>query len=1242
MTITEHRCIADDENPHIFSACHPATINEDKSEIERTQTTILAAWTVLLRDYYAPNLPTFIHLQPKGKHQNLPKKNTKVSSEDLHGQCLSIQTDNAFTSNQLIETLSQAIATNDWEGCTSKEQKTAVLLLSNEQLKCPPKVLELFEVELLLVFAISDDSMVANVYSNSLKKPELKPCAVLKSLQSIYKTLLGEPSIKIDKMSSITSFDIERLRDINTAKHNQNDYPECLHAIITKQYHLRPDSIAIESTTEKITYEQLGKQSAVICQILRSKGVKPGGTVGLCMERSVETIIILIGILRAGAAYTAIEPSYPLARISEVIERADIQYLVTEEKQLEKFKDLKARLIKPEGFDDEECPKDWQQDLSIDASQPVYFMFTSGSTGVPKGVIHGHDAVSRSLLQCIEEFNIDASTRFMQSASLAFDASIMEVFAPLAAGGCLCMISPEERNGDLESTMNDLKVSHAWLTPSMIPQIHPENLPGLRFLGLGGEPTTAEIVSTWGERVQLNNMYGSTEAGVWDTVKLAMKPGDNPRNIGRGIGNVACWITDPSNVHRLMPFGAEGELLIQSPFLTLGYLKDPDDQAKVLLEPSSLEWAAFMPPIKGSRVYRTGDLVKYDENGDIIFLGRQTGYVKIRGLRVDLREVESAIGLCLETGRSAVILSDNESSDSEIVAFIETSQDQQSQLADMLSTQLSKSLPEYIIPSIFVPIDSLPLTMSKKIDRQKLHSQLLQMSQKDIRMCRRGGSESEEFPEIPEAHTTAIEISNIIADMIEAKDEEFASYIRGRDFSLVKTGFTSMQLVSLVNVIRREYQKKLNIETLHKDVTVCNIADSLTGIIKLEKKDTDSRNLIADFAKLKSKLDFIQIRSATVFLTSVTGFLGSQILRSLLEHPQIGRVIGLVRAKDEKEARRKVQENGELGRWWQPDYQNRIEVWTGDLSKQALGLEQSKWERLFTTDATRRIDCIIHNGARVNWMDSYEELEKVNIHSTIEILSGLSKMDSPCKLIYVSGGYMPKDAESHSQIARKLSDASGYDQTKFMSQLLLAEYNRHLDREKKKSQKAQTVIPGFIVGSQKEGIAHSEDFLWRLAFTITRLRSVSEELHFFTVAGVDQISNLITDIFLQPERYSAEAIHCVDGVTVSTFCDSLGKVTGLPIERIEHEKWMRLVQAEVEEADFDHPFMPMLRWFEENTWQFMGDQDEVPENCHFDTKETIVALESSVRYLMDIGYLSHAGDKQKRLTRSPIFRRSSY
>lgn len=315
----------------------------------------------------------------------------------------------------------------------------------------------------------------------------------------------------------------------------------------------------------------------------------------------------------------------------------------------------------------------------------------------------------------------------------------------------------------------------------------------------------------------------------------------------------------------------------------------------------------------------------------MIFLGRQT--VKIRGLRVDLGEVESAIESCLKSGRLAVTLSEHDRQDVEVVAFAETTDYQEYQLAEKMHDQLSKFLPKYMIPTAFVSVKSMPLTLSKKIDRQQLRGRLSDISQKDLQAYRKKFSVNDCF-EIPNTRTLAVEISNIIADMFESKDEDFAVSLRGKDFSFASVGLTSMHMESLVNSIRKKYQKKLKIDDLQKhDLTVCNIEDCILGTKGLKRKTSQARNLIADLAKLKPKLDFIQSWQATVFLTSITGFLGSQILRFLLEYPEIKCVIGLIRAKDEEQARRKVQQHGELGHWWHPGYQDRIEFWTRDLSK---------------------------------------------------------------------------------------------------------------------------------------------------------------------------------------------------------------------------------------------------------------------------------------------------------------------
>ncbi|KAJ5358205.1 hypothetical protein N7541_005363 [Penicillium brevicompactum] len=1237
MTKDAHPRMNHHTNASVLSACNTVVLKSMSPDQDAQKAVVLAAWAVLLRDYRAPHTPTFAHITERERHQLTEDR--RPYPDGLRCQRVFIPFETDATIEQLKETTLQTIQGNDWTDLATCKDITAAAIFPKRQTQISAQLLALLEVELLLVVSETNE---CSIFNDKSKKPEFQLNGLLQSFSNIYNTFLEEPTLSVLEISAVTSFDVGKFQEINGGrKKSANGSPKCLHVLINENYHRRGESIALASTSEEVTYAQLGKASAATAHHLKKMGINAGETVGVCMDRSIFTIVTIVGILRAGAAYAPIDPTSPIGRISQVVQRADIKFLVTEDQLCGKFQDLEATLVTSSQLKNAETPENWLEEANIDAAKPVYFMFTSGSTGIPKGVIHGHGAVSISLIECIKHLGIDTSTRYMQSASLAFDASILEVFAPLVAGGCLCMISKEERDNDLESVMEGLKVSHAWLTPSMVAQIEPDSLPSLRSLSVGGEPPSAELLSIWGERVELNNLYGTTEAGVWDTAKRGIKAGDNPKNIGQGIGNTACWITDPSDVQRLMPFGAEGEMLIQSPYLAIGYLKDLEREQQALLHPSRLRWAPFMPPMEGSRVYRTGDLAKFDGNGDVIFLGRQTGYVKIRGLRVDLGEVETAINSCLKSGRSAVILSEHEGQDTEIVAFVETTDYPDDQLAGQMDDKLSLLLPKYMIPTAFVPTDSMPLTLSKKINRQELRSLLSKMNKNDLQVCRKGGSSILDCSEIPEGRKLAIEISKLIAAMFENTDSEFASSLRGKNFPLSKIGLTSMQLVSIVNLIRKRYNKKISIEDLQQnDLNVYNLEDFLAGRKGIQRQISYARDLIDDLAKLKPKLEFVKHREATVFLTSITGFLGSQILRTLLENPNIKCVIGLVRARDEKHAQEKVQNYGRLGRWWNPAYLDRIEFWTGDLSKPKLGLEDAKWDRLFSTDPNQSVDGIIHNGARVNWMETYEDLKLVNIHSTVDILSGLSKMDSPCPLIYVSGGYMPMKPESDYQIAKRLSEASGYDQTKFMSQLLLTEYNRHLDRSESTGERARTVIPGFIVGTQKEGIAHTEDFFWRFAFSIARLRCVSDNLQYLTVAGVDQVSNLITDAFLEPEKYTSETMCCVDGVRVATLCEVLSKHMDISIKKMDHQEWMELLRKDVEEADFDHPFMPVLSWFKENIWQFECDPDSIPENRYFTSEETISALGRSVKYMMNIGYLSKELNQNK-VNSSTIFSRSS-
>ncbi|RAH68142.1 uncharacterized protein BO66DRAFT_134727 [Aspergillus aculeatinus CBS 121060] len=383
----------------------------------------------------------------------------------------------------------------------------------------------------------------------------------------------------------------------------------------------------------------------------------------------------------------------------------------------------------------------------------------------------------------------------------------------------------------------------------------------------------------------------------------------------------------------------------------------------------------------------------------------------------------------------------------------------------------------------------------------------------------------------------------------------------------------------------------------------------------------------------------------TIFVTSITGFLGSQVLRCILADPNVGHIIGLVRAKEISEAEQKIQYHAEIGGWWTGNLDPRVEIWLGDLSKKKLGLSAEKWKCLTGELSETRIDGIIHSGARVNWLDSYGSLRPTNVDSTVEVLSAVAMRSRPCALTYVSGGYLPAADESEKDIARKLEHASGYDQTKMLSRLLVEQYNDNVYRlEDPYLPTAQTIQPGYIVGTRTEGVAHTEDFLWRLASSILSLGAISEDLTdaHIPVAGVDQIARLVVENTTRRTPQSKRDVDCWDGLTLGELCAILQRETGITVKTMLHDEWMRALSSDVSSRS-DHPFIPVLQWFEDNQWQFAS---KVVDDSHepvFEREEIVEAIVRSVSYLVEIGFLP-CKDKREEpegCGTMPIFERSN-
>ncbi|PLB51453.1 acetyl-CoA synthetase-like protein [Aspergillus steynii IBT 23096] len=1187
--------------------------------------TVMAAWAVVLHEYF--NQPEVSFLRFDGYQ---PREN-RVSGDD-EPEIVSLEVHPDWTVKNLQDHCVSNVQHRPADSALNNNPRVPVILVLNdpsfkEHSDCFEYLPWSYRDRVSLLLAVKETShgLLVNIYSPAENIPILELPALLDSTCKVLNDVDGNPKKRISDIEVISNYDLDRLErwTIGGAPTPQTT----IHGLISRYYLERPSDVAISSTSGNITYAELGMKSAVITQKLRNHGIRPGSLVGICLPKSTLSVTILIAILRAGAGYVPIPTSCPEERFAYILRKTRVQVLITDSDVRGGLKDQplgKIEIIKPLSLTQGRTPLDWAQEVHTDPSQVAYVLFTSGSTGNPKGVVQEQGAVSGSLTALVEAFGLDSSTKFLQFASFSFDASICELFAPLVCGGRVCVPSEEERLEDLEGVMKTLEVTDASLTPVIVAQLNSDQLPALKHLYIGGEAPSQVILNNWSDKVRLSNIYGLTEAGAWDTVELDLRLNDNPKTIGKGIGT-NCWIVDPDNINRLRPIGVEGELLLQSPYLARGYLDDPEKDNETFLSLPDPILDITGPSM--SRCYRTGDLARFQPDGRLNFSSRRAGFVKIRGLRVELGEIEAAISGWPGNGKGAVILVDNETHNApELVAFVQVERDADESLADMVHKHLQKSLPSYMIPTVFVPIESMPLTDSKKIDRQHLRSLFAQLTHEEKIAMRPGGSRAN-WSKIESHQWLAIELSNVIADLVQQRKPQENEDIRGWNFPLSAVGLNSVQMAYLSGTIRRHWGGNVSLEYLQQPgITVSQLEERLCATETIETDQSsqkcNKRDLLTDLASIDIRLPEGRNTQKAVFLTSITGFLGSQVLRALLEHPSVERIIGLVRAENESEARKKIQSHAKVGRWWQDEFNSKIEVWLGDLSQLQLGLTDEHWACL---TGYRRIDGVIHNGASVNWLDDFASLKATNVYSTRDILSAWSAMPIPCPFTYVGGGYLPGPEETREQSVERLANASGYDQTKFLSRMMVQDYNHHLNHGEHGSPRPVVIQPGFLVGTRWEGIAHPDDFLWRLAYSILSIKAVSEDMQLahLAVTGVDQMAALVANSVLKEQ--CALTVDCHDGVSLEQICAILSSRTGLAIDTFSHQDWLAALKKDVEAKGLDHPFLPVLEWFEADSWQLLGSQSPPTGISPVGRRDSIVALERSTDYLVDIQYLPAKG-----------------
>jgi len=503
----------------------------------------------------------------------------------------------------------------------------------------------------------------------------------------------------------------------------------CVHQLFDAQAQRTPNALAIVFQDRQLSYADLDSRANQLAHYLLKRGIQPEKLVGICMERGIEAIVAILGVLKAGAAYLPLDPEYPPQRLALMMGEAGLSVLLTQQSLLQHFP-IDAR----QNIKDLVClDVDWPT-ISSESSEPpenqatdnnlAYVIFTSGSTGVPKGVLIERHGLCNMAAAQLQAFGLQSGDRVLHFSSLSFDASVFEIFMAFRAGATLVIAPPEARvpGPALLKLLRDERVTIVTLPPSVLAALPVEKLENLRFVTVAGEACSAEIVERWAPGRRFFNLYGPTEATVWATLSECFADGSKP-SIGKPILNAQVQLFDAKGLPARP--GESGELYISGAGLARGYLYQP--------ELSAQKFVMFSHPNESeTRWYKTGDVGRLLSDGNIDFIGRQDDQVKLRGFRIELGEVEAALRSHPSVRDAVVTVKQNASGEQKLVGYFipmdslssgeeaHSSAQATSRQGQILRGYLEEKLPRYMVPAAFVPLAFLPLTIQGKVDRAAL------------------------------------------------------------------------------------------------------------------------------------------------------------------------------------------------------------------------------------------------------------------------------------------------------------------------------------------------------------------------------------------------------------------------------------------------------------------------------------------------------------------------------------------
>ena len=546
---------------------------------------------------------------------------------------------------------------------------------------------------------------------------------LLNHYETLLRGLLGNPNARLSELPLLT--EVEQKQLLLDWNETYADYPQhaTVQSLFEAQVEKTPDAIALVFKDKELTYAELNAKANRLAHHLIALGVGPEVLVGICVKRSLEMVVALLGILKAGGAYLPLDPAYPKERLAFMLEDARIAVLVTSSKLAQDLPETSARRVLLDDQQDSDYPET-NPKPSVGVDNLAYVIYTSGSTGQPKGVMITHRAIAAHVQVMQRHYELSGSDRMLQFASVNFDVSLDQILTPLISGAALVVRGTEIWSPGVFCE----QALRFGLTVAKLPTAYWQQLvdewtrdPGLarsgrlRLVTAGGEAMQVESLRRWQQtplsHIRLLNCYGPTETTI--TATFFEVPPETSKSlfrvpIGRPVANAEVYILDRHLAP--VPIGVPGELHIGGDRVARGYLNHPELTAeKFIPNPFSED--------PGSRLYKTGDLARYLADGNIEFLGRIDTQVKIRGFRIELGEIEAVLMQHRAVGEAVVIAREDARGDKTLVAYVVNHEDVP---PSELRSFLKGKLPEYMLPSAIVVLDRLPLSPNGKLDRKAL------------------------------------------------------------------------------------------------------------------------------------------------------------------------------------------------------------------------------------------------------------------------------------------------------------------------------------------------------------------------------------------------------------------------------------------------------------------------------------------------------------------------------------------